>query len=312
MRKFLFHLVAFAALILVTILIAITLIPYPANGYERAQTAKMGRLANPDRKPSIVLLGGSNVAFGFHSQMLQDSLHMPVINAGLHAGMGMKFIVDDCAQYLRKGDLLVFSPEITSLFENNAYGEVALAKVFFLNPGAYSHLLNRQQWWTLLANSANYVSYHVRASLAEIRKKKQTTVYYLSSFNEFGDVTWHWDNPPSSPFHIAANVQKELGKVNHSYVEYLMKQLHTLEARGVRIVMFPPAIAETAYRNDILNANWVAQSFAENGFPFICSFSETAHPDSLMYDTNYHSLKEGAIRHTQLLINLLKSKLDMP
>ena len=132
-------------------------IPYPENGYERAQFVKMGMLSKADRTPSMVLLGGSNVAFGFHSEMIEEAMGISVINAGLHAGIGLKMIVDDCARYLQKGDILVLSPEMDHFFGRTAYGEHALAFLYFLDPANYTPLLNLQQWLTVVKNSINYI-----------------------------------------------------------------------------------------------------------------------------------------------------------
>ena len=102
MKRFICHITVFIAIIVATLILMGIYIPYPENGYERAQFVKMGMLSKADRTPSMVLLGGSNVAFGFHSEMIEEVMRISVINAGLHAGIGLKMIVDDCARYLQK------------------------------------------------------------------------------------------------------------------------------------------------------------------------------------------------------------------
>ena len=37
--------------------------------------------------PKVVLVGGSNLAFGIDSELISKSLGMPVVNMGLHAGL---------------------------------------------------------------------------------------------------------------------------------------------------------------------------------------------------------------------------------
>src|SRR5690349_24986573 len=39
--------------------------------------------------PRIILIGGSNVSFGIDARLMQQTLGIPVINDGLHAGLGL-------------------------------------------------------------------------------------------------------------------------------------------------------------------------------------------------------------------------------
>ena len=43
----------------------------------------------------IILAGGSNLAFGIDSKQLEETLGMPVVNLGLHAGLGLHFILEE-------------------------------------------------------------------------------------------------------------------------------------------------------------------------------------------------------------------------
>lgn len=91
MKKYLFKSLQFISVLVLSLIIIGFVLPYNNDGYIRAQKFKMDKLADPRRKPTIVILGGSNAAFGYDTKLLNDSLKMPVFNAGLHAGLGMNF-----------------------------------------------------------------------------------------------------------------------------------------------------------------------------------------------------------------------------
>ena len=308
MKRFICHITVFIAIIVATLILMGIYIPYPENGYERAQFVKIGMLSKADRTPSMVLLGGSNVAFGFHSEMIEEAMGISVINAGLHAGIGLKMIVDDCARYLQKGDILVLSPEMDHFFGRTAYGEHALAFLYFLDPANYTPLLNLQQWLTVLKNSINYIVHNRLALMTNSDNKEQTDVYHASSFNQYGDVVWHWNHPSQNKYQSTRKEQKELSSVNQDYFNYLVNQLQNLESKGVRIIMYPPAMSNSCYENNRLAINWIERAFAKKGYPFICPHTRTVYPDSLMYDNDYHCQKEGAERHTQTLILILSQE----
>lgn len=59
----------------------------------------------------IVIIGGSNANFGIDSEQMENILEVPVVNAGLHASLGPKFWIEYVKGNLKKGDILIMSPE---------------------------------------------------------------------------------------------------------------------------------------------------------------------------------------------------------
>ena len=82
-------------------------IPKDGNAYECEYNHKVELIASTPQ-PRIILIGGSTVAFGTDSRRIMDSLHCHVVNFGLNKGVGIRYLLDDCLQYVRKGDVIVF------------------------------------------------------------------------------------------------------------------------------------------------------------------------------------------------------------
>lgn len=61
--------------------------------------------------PRLLLHGGSNIAFGIDSEKLEKELSIPVINLGIHAGLGATFIIEDLKSIMQPNDLIILSPE---------------------------------------------------------------------------------------------------------------------------------------------------------------------------------------------------------
>ena len=57
--------------------------------------------------PKIVLIGNSNVAFGFDSEMIETAFGMPVVNMGLHGGLGNSFHEEMAKLNVHEGDIYV-------------------------------------------------------------------------------------------------------------------------------------------------------------------------------------------------------------
>jgi len=61
--------------------------------------------------PRILLCGGSNLAFGIDSKRIQDTFGLPVINLGLHAGLGVEFMINEIKLSTKPTDIVIFSFE---------------------------------------------------------------------------------------------------------------------------------------------------------------------------------------------------------
>src|SRR5690349_17326278 len=95
MRAFLSKVILF--LLLQAVLFAILLKNYDASNetnYFARIVEKHQRLA-ASPPPRVILLGGSNVPFGFESDVMEGAIGRPVVNMGLAAGLGAEFMLTD-------------------------------------------------------------------------------------------------------------------------------------------------------------------------------------------------------------------------
>ncbi len=91
--------------------------------------------------PRIILVGGSNVAFGIDSEKMENELHLSVVNTGLHAGIGLPYMLNDVKPYLKEGDTIIIIPEYSQFFDDKDKGEVEpLAAMIGINPLSIRYL----------------------------------------------------------------------------------------------------------------------------------------------------------------------------
>ena len=106
-KKIQFILKLFVLLALVVVYTA-ALIPQYEDSYNAALVDKVARLKSIN-EPKIVLIGNSNVAFGYDSKLIEEATGMPVVNMGLHGGLGNKFHDDMMDYNVTPGDIYVIS-----------------------------------------------------------------------------------------------------------------------------------------------------------------------------------------------------------
>lgn len=285
-------------------IIAIPL-PYHHDSYLRAFDVKKRMLSDVNRDSAIVLLGGSSVAFGYNSPFLSEESKMQVINTGLLAGIGIKFMIEETFPFLQKGDILVFSPEYETLLCNTEGSY--FTSLVYLGGMDYVKKMNGAQWRAFVQNTPNHIRSKIEYSIVKyfFPKKKSESIYRLSAFNPYGDFVPHWGKP-HPPIHIENKTEKPQ-KPNKAFLSWLTNHLQELSEKDVHIVMLPPVLAKSAYYNKKDNIRTLDSLLRSSGFPFICPPSAMSYPDSLFYDTEYHLDSLGAAIHSEDLILLLRA-----
>lgn len=110
------------ALILLTIVIIIapfaSIIAYATlsepvydKTYNAALVDKLDRLKSIKGR-KIVVIGGSSVAFGLDSELMEEYMGLPVVNFGLYAALGSKLMLDLAEDYIYEDDIVIFAPEM--------------------------------------------------------------------------------------------------------------------------------------------------------------------------------------------------------
>ena len=311
MRKYLYKVFLFVCAFFFLLLVIGFVLPYNKDGYIRAQKVKMETLANPNRKPTIVILGGSNAAFGYDTKQLNDSLPMPVYNAGLHAGMGMKFFLDDCSQYLKKGDILVFSPEYDQFYGNLNDGQSEMTDAFYLYHCHYPGKMSYKQMIGVIQNTPSYLRRKIEYNLFALAHLKTDPVYTLSSINKYGDVTWHWYHTRAHGAPVERGLDAGKGIFNEEAFAYLVDKLNNLKRKGVTIVMYPAAFEQVAYNGSVRSIAQIAERLERVGFPYVSDPKECSFPKDDFYDTDYHLNHQGALLHNKHLLDVLKKILKI-
>jgi hypothetical protein len=99
---------------LVGVVAAITMalflaIPEDSDNFE-AINLKHTRLTTLP-SPRIVLIGGSNLAFGINSEILRSRTGCEVVNMGFNGYLGIRFMLAEARPHIRPGDIVVVAFE---------------------------------------------------------------------------------------------------------------------------------------------------------------------------------------------------------
>ena len=251
----------------------------------------------------IVIIGGSGCGFGFNSQLIYNHFHMPVINTGTHAGIGIVMQLKIYEQYFKKGDIVLIIPEYQQFTKKYGYGieDETLYRILYKHyPEALKYLTPYQ-----VVNTIKFIPRYFQSAYTRRGFIFDTiSPYYKSSLNEYGDVSfWEYRSHKSSiPAHTIQN-----DCPNDVIIDTIKDFIQAQEEKGVKCILFPPTYMLQSYENSKLFINTLSAVLLNNNIPFVTPTERYKFVDSLFYDTDYHLTYEGATLRTQMIIEDIDS-----
>ena len=311
MKRLIYKSIIFLLLIILFLsLVLIFMARYPdkyaIESHEINVRLSAERLSKINTK-KIVIIGGSGCGFGFNSQLIYNHFHIPVINTGTHAGIGIVMQLKMYEQYFNKGDIVLIIPEYQQFIDKNGYGigDQTLYRILHNNyPEALKYLTFYQT-----INIIKFIPKYFQSAYARREIILDTiSPYCKSSLNEYGDVTsWeyrrHRKGIPAYPI--------KNNSPNDDIIEIIKDFMQVQEKKGVKCILFPPTYMSQSYENSKLFINTLSAVLLNNNIPFVTPTERYKFDDSLFYDTDYHLTYEGATLRTQMIIEDLDSCLNV-
>lgn len=293
----------------------LTCIHYKRTNWIYALTDKYKR-AEELPSPKLIFVGGSSLAFGIDSKTIQDSLHLPVVNMGIHADLGISFQLSETDMLARKGDIVVWSFEYYPNDEEAINGDDNVKIIAY---DALPEIYNYITWYKKLEFLKLKFFYFPRMGskqlpswLSVFRQQNVMSIdtavfsYNRKAFNSYGDIRnqlCRKDNVSVLNFKLKQGYTEEAALMN----EYADK----LTARGVKVLFFFPCIMHTYYSGNKPGFDTIQSGYEKMlKVPVLNKISEVVYPDSMFYDQIYHLNKFGRKVYTRLMLTKLKSALN--
>jgi len=306
MKRFKLKAILFAGILTLALALPIVVqVPIDEENMLHAYTDKVNRLQRLDGG-RLIIIGGSNVTFGINSSELAQATGRPVVNMGLHAGLGLKFSMDDMLRYVRKGDVLIVSPEYQQ-FKGMYYGrDVLLIMVSDVVP-ELKRLIKPMHWWRLRNDLLPYAgSTYGRLVSFDFKKADHawSSVYNRSNYNEEGDMIGHHGQQAKYVL-----PRKVVGLPVVEHVEGMVAFRDSLKNRGAAFIYSFPSYPKTSFdRSQKFMRAFQKQlnsSFSES--EILGNVEDYVFEDSLFFNTVYHLTEEGKKLRTAQMIEDLQT-----
>lgn len=269
-----------------------------SNYYLKAYDDKKLRLINLQNEKKIIFIGGSNLAFGLNSYEIDKTFkEYKIINFGLHAGIGIKYILNEVKNYIQEGDILIIVPEYEN-FYNSGVGDINLWRVV----GLQKNFKNLDFFYLL--NFPNildiYICFLDFKALNNDYGKKFT--YDRRGFNEYGDYEEHWKYESKKNIKPSTITENKLSTI---FIKDFKNDIENIKNKNIGVYLLPPVYQESSYienREKIYEIEKNLGKFAEK-------VEEYVYSDRLFFDSSYHLNKEGVEKRTKQIIKFLEKNI---
>jgi hypothetical protein len=277
--------------------------------------------------PRLVLVGGSNLAFGIDSAVLERRTGRRCVNMGLYAGLGLPFLLGEARDGLRPGDVVILALEYPFyLSELWLDGRLAQWKdLFQVNPWASRHaprgaarcVLVKCSGWlggfalVMRGDDLGAFSHVIREAIAPT-PPALGPAYARHQFNEAGDVSMHREHVPGLVTALPVPVEANPAVTGRAVaiIEAFVRQCRR---HGIAVYLAAPVYPRPHYEAQRAVLEGIQATLCRGvSAPLLVKAHEAALPLDRFYNTNYHVTSKGAVERSELLAWRLAQALGQP
>ncbi len=283
------------------------------------------RIAESITKPKLIVVAGSSALFGISAEEIERQTGFPAVNFGTNAALGTDYILHLTRKICRPGDIVLLAFEYEPYQLGNLTGDTTddlFIHYILGHDREYIRSLSlRMQLKLALLTPGDRLWAGVRAVFQKPKEDPSVTKFtneVLANINSHGDQTSAL--PETRPAHIAVRTMV-------SYIPAygfppsppglppIREFCEWARQNKVRVLATFPNICQMPEYDRPAAKQMPAQfrAFYESiGVPVLGDFSESMLPESEMYDSLYHPMRDAALARTRRLLVHLAPYLKPP
>lgn len=277
--------------------------------YYAALSKQYDRLCAID-EPKVIVVGGSNVAFGLDSELFEELYGRPSVAFGLYGSFGVKVMMDWSKANVNSGDIVVLAPELSSDALSLYFGAEPVLKA---TEGRFDILskIAFENVGDILGASWGFASTKIKNSRSDEGFDIEG-VYRNSAVNEYGEIgkdLFPREGNILATGYLSEPVSYDPATISAEFIDYVNEYTAYCKSRGAAVYYsFSPVNGRavnplTMYED---TANYYMYLREKLDCEVISSPSDYIYDYRYFYDTNFHLNDSGVVLRTAQLVRDLK------
>lgn len=262
--------------------------------------------AQRSQSPRLILVGGSNLAYGIDQETLAKASGRSVVNLGLSVSFGLPYLLREAAAYAQKGDAIVLALEWELLGANVVHDE-GLARLIGHRPANLAYF-GLEEWQLALDGALKSLALRSRSGLfwnlgLEIPRRVKPDQYGAFLVE---------DDRPSPPSLRAQGLwykpyDEEFFQLQ---LDRLARFQEVMKERGVAVLFHHTPLPQEVLEAQQAQLQKMEDDLAEAlGQSYLEPLSASGWPWEQMYDSIYHLRLSSAKVRSQALGEAVKARL---
>ena len=272
-------------------------------------------LIENQKEKKIVIVGGSNVAFGIDSIKVEEEFGIKAINFGCMAGIGPEILLSKIKQHISSGDIVLFCWEYGLYRFKRTESNFTYLNLIF---GPCSEQRNNFPIFDQIKLSLNYPTSRIRTSVAVAYNPFANPNIFRCSwdFDAYGNVRSNQKqivkkqeliNSPLSALMTDLTITETVNEILTEFV-------YSCRNKNIKILStWPNTFSNPQYFNNSnveKNFSTINKFWQDLNVPMISTPSDSMFSAEFFHDTYYHLNAEGVRIRTEKLIENLKPHLN--
>ncbi len=280
--------------------------PQYQRNYQASLIDKVARLESIS-EPKIVLVGHSNLSFGINSEMIETEIGMPVVNLGLHGGLGNAFHEEIAKLNINEGDIVIVCH--SAFNDDDTIGNPSLAWITYDWNESIAPIIREKDYLSMIRAYPTYFKSTFLLWIKQAGNEETDDCYTRSAFNKYGDVVYKPAEGQMDVDEFFKVTDVPVPQINDICTERLNELNEYCENHGATLLIAGYPIAYGQYstftKDDFIEfKNNLSQKL---DCTIISDYTDYFYPYSYFYNTNLHLTTEGANIRTQQLIDDIKA-----
>ncbi len=272
---------------------------------------KYERLSGIEGK-KLVIVGGSSVAFGYDSELIEKYLDYEVVNFGVYAALGTKVMMDLSLSKIGEGDIVLLAPELSEQTLSLYFNGETMLTACEENPS----LLWRLSADDFLSSVSSLYNFGVKKQqrILGAGVAMPDGVYARKNFNKWGDVSYLREaNVMPAGYDPSTEIELSADILSEEFVKYVNKYVQKVRNRGAEVYFAYSPMNEASVKcseeEELAFGEYLASRLDCAVLGDIRDFTSNA---GYFYDTNFHLNDVGVTKHTLDILRAYSLEVGIP